>query len=80
MKDAANLREPFFTLTLGPHGLSVHPAECLVVEDAIAGVEAGKAAGCRVLALTTSFPAGKMAEADWIIRDLSHAGPEVLDW
>ena len=61
-------------------GLSVHPAECLVVEDAIAGVEAGRAAGCRVLALTTSFPAEKLADADWIIQDLSRAGPEILDW
>ena len=50
------------------------PADCLVVEDAVSGVEAGKAAGCRVLALTTSFPSDKLKNADWIVPDLSHAG------
>jgi HAD superfamily hydrolase (TIGR01509 family) len=60
--------------------LSVHPAECLVIEDAISGVTAGKAAGCRVLALTTTFRSGQLSEADWIIADLAHAGQEVLDW
>jgi HAD superfamily hydrolase (TIGR01509 family) len=60
--------------------LSVHPAECLVIEDAISGVTAGKAAGCRVLALTTSFQPEQLADADWITSDLAHAGQEVLDW
>lgn len=56
------------------------PASCLVVEDAISGVAAGKAAGARVLALTTSFPAEKLSDADWITATLATAGREVLDW
>lgn len=45
---------------------------CLVVEDAVNGVEAAKAAGAKCLALTTSFQASDLQGADWIIKDLSH--------
>jgi sugar-phosphatase len=37
--------------------LGVLPSECLVIEDAPAGIEAARAAGMRVLALTTTHPA-----------------------
>ncbi|MCA1686827.1 MAG: HAD-IA family hydrolase, partial [Planctomycetia bacterium] len=35
--------------------LGLDPSACLVVEDAVAGVAAARAAGCRCLAVTTSF-------------------------
>jgi len=53
--------------------IGVEPAHCLVVEDAINGVEAAKAAGMYCLALTTSFNAAQLKHADWIRRDLSEA-------
>ncbi len=62
------------------HMLGVNPPECLVIEDAISGVAAGKAAGARVLALTTSFPAAALSEADWIAQGLGDTIPGVLDW
>ena len=37
--------------------LGVIPSECIVVEDAPAGIEAARSAGMRVLALTTTHPA-----------------------
>ena len=37
-------------------GVHADSTECLVIEDSLAGVIAGKAAGCRVVAITTSFP------------------------
>jgi len=60
--------------------LGVEPSRCLVIEDAVSGIEAGKAAGCRVLALTTSFPAEKLAGADWVIPDLSGADDSLVSW
>lgn len=42
--------------------LGVAPARCLVFEDAIAGIQAGNAAGMRVIAITTSYPADVLAE------------------
>ncbi|MGC5165582.1 HAD-IA family hydrolase [Luteimicrobium sp. DT211] len=44
---------------------------CVVVEDAPAGIAAGKAAGMRVLALTTTYPASELAEADWVVGSLA---------
>lgn len=60
--------------------LGVDPKNCLVVEDAVSGVEAGKAAGAKVLGLTTTFTPEDLFLADWIAKDLSEASDEVLDW
>jgi beta-phosphoglucomutase-like phosphatase (HAD superfamily) len=60
--------------------LGVDASDCLVIEDAISGVEAGKAAGAKVLALTTSFSAEELSGADWIAALLSDVGDEVLNW
>jgi len=47
--------------------------DCIVVEDAPAGIRAGKGAGSRVLALRTTAPDMELREcgADWIINDLA---------
>ncbi len=60
--------------------LGADPESCLVVEDAISGVAAGKAAGARVLALTTAFSPGELSGADWISETLATAPDEVLEW
>ncbi|MGE3820424.1 MAG: HAD-IA family hydrolase [Isosphaeraceae bacterium] len=60
--------------------LGLHPSTCLVVEDAISGVAAAKAAGTRCLAVTTSFNPEQLAEADWIAQGLDGAPPEALQW
>jgi beta-phosphoglucomutase len=57
--------------------LGLAPRQCLVVEDAVAGVAAAKAAGARCLALTTSFPADRLTAADWIAPNLAHVPPAV---
>ncbi|MDR1172132.1 MAG: HAD-IA family hydrolase [Bacteroidales bacterium] len=53
--------------------VGVKPVNCLVVEDAINGVQAAKAAGMQCLALTTSFNAEQLKQADWICKDLAEA-------
>ena len=46
------------------------PRNCLVVEDSPLGVEAGRAAGMRVLGVSTTFPADQLS-ADLSVADLS---------
>ncbi len=60
--------------------LNLEPAQCLVIEDAIAGVAAAKEAGCRCLAVTTSFPPDKLIQADWVAANLTEAPAEALAW
>jgi sugar-phosphatase len=51
--------------------LGVPARDCVVVEDAPAGIRAGKAAGARVIACRTTAPESelKAAGADWIVED-----------
>jgi HAD superfamily hydrolase (TIGR01509 family) len=76
--------EPYL-LTAGK--LDQPASNCMVIEDAVSGVISGKAAGCFVVGITTSFPANDLAAAgaDLVLasfRDLesrvlhsaSHAG------
>jgi len=53
--------------------LALTPADCVVVEDAPAGIRAGKAAGARVFALRTTAPDIELIEsdADWIADNLA---------
>ena len=60
--------------------LGVEPASCLIVEDAVAGVAAAKAAGSKCLAVTSTFPPEKLAAADWIVTDLRNVSDQVLSW
>ncbi len=48
--------------------LAVTPAECVVVEDAVNGVQAAKAAGMRCIAVAQTFPAGQLRAAD-VVRE-----------
>ena len=44
--------------------------ECLVVEDSFHGVRAAKSAGMWCLAVTNSYPASGLSEADWVTESL----------
>ena len=52
------------------HRLKVAPADALVIEDAPAGIAAGKAAGMPVLAVTTTYPPEALAAADAVSDNL----------
>jgi HAD superfamily hydrolase (TIGR01509 family) len=60
--------------------LGLAPEECLVVEDALSGIESAKAAGCKCLALSTSFPAERLTHADWISETLADAPEASINW
>ena len=51
-------------------GLGADSKECLVIEDSLHGVVAGKAAGCHVVAITTSFAEARLISsgADYVIH------------
>jgi len=55
----------------GAEVLGFAPRDCVVVEDAPAGVRSGKAAGARVVALRTTMTEEELwdAGADWVLRD-----------
>ena len=55
----------------GASALGHDPGDCLVVEDAPAGIASGAAAGARTLGLTTTVPAGELSEADAVVGDLT---------
>ncbi len=60
--------------------LGVRPIDCLVVEDAPAGVRAGKAAGMTVLAIASTHRPDDLSSADDVVLSLADAGPRVRDW
>jgi sugar-phosphatase len=51
--------------------LGAAPEDCVVLEDAPAGVAAGVAAGMRAIAVLTSHPRGALAGADAFVEDLT---------
>src|SRR4029077_3218029 len=51
--------------------LLVPPADCVVVEDAPAGLDAAQAASMRSIALTTTHTAKQLSAATWGLRSLS---------
>lgn len=48
--------------------LAMQPSACVVVEDAVHGVQAAKAAGMRCVAVAQTFPADRLTDAD-VVRD-----------
>lgn len=64
---------------LGAKKLGLNVGECLVFEDAVSGVEAGKAAGCRTIGILTHLSADDLAHADECVNGLSEITVEVAD-
>lgn len=60
--------------------LNLEPSACLVVEDAVNGVESAKTSGAKCLAVTNSFSANELVKADWIVNNLSEISEDVLSW
>ncbi|HVT40566.1 MAG TPA: HAD-IA family hydrolase [Gemmatimonadaceae bacterium] len=56
--------------TLAARLLGVHSGNCVVFEDALPGIAAGRAAGAAVVGVGTMLPPQELHEADVIIHDL----------
>lgn len=63
---------------LAAQRLGVAPAECVVIEDALVGIEAAKRAGMRVLAVATTNPASVLGDADAVTESVATITPESL--
>jgi len=64
----------------GAQFLGAIGAECVVIEEAPAGIRAGKAAGARVIALRTTASDAELREAgaDWIVNDCAELSADPI--
>lgn len=58
--------------------LGVQPANCVVIEDSVSGIQAAKAAGTQCIAVTNSFDAERLKQADLIVNSLSNVSLDTL--
>ncbi|MBN1787029.1 MAG: HAD family phosphatase [Sedimentisphaerales bacterium] len=65
---------------LAAEKMGLQAAECLVIEDALSGIQAAKAAGAKSLAITSSFNHEVLTGADFYAPNLAQASDEVIDW
>jgi beta-phosphoglucomutase-like phosphatase (HAD superfamily) len=63
---------------LAAHKLGLSAADCLVIEDAHAGIEAALRAGMRVLAVATTNPLPDLHEATDTVESLAGVTPSRL--
>jgi sugar-phosphatase len=63
----------------GAEALGVRPGDCVVVEDAPIGAAAARAAGMRLIALTTTHRADQLEPADLIVPDLTHLAVRIVE-
>lgn len=92
--DLLGVREYFAALSTGddvrngkPHPevfevaaarLDLPPERCVVIEDAPQGIEAGRRAGARVVAVTSSRPAEDLQRADVVVGSLADLDADSL--
>jgi len=64
---------------LAAKALELSPARCIVIEDAVVGVEAAKRAGMRCIALATSHPRRALVAADIVVDSLDDLAPDAFE-
>ncbi len=64
---------------LAAQKLEVKPENCIVIEDAVAGVAAAKRAGMHCLAITNTHPRTSLMEADLIVDTLEAVSVKDLE-
>jgi sugar-phosphatase len=60
--------EPYL---MGAKLLGMNPAECLVIEDAPAGIRAAHAGGMKAIGIPSTYPASELQEADAVVQKLA---------
>jgi len=59
--------------------LNMDPKNCVVFEDSFSGIMAGKAAGCKVVGLTTTHTNEELSETDFNIVDFNIEPKSILE-
>ena len=54
------------------------PGNCVVFEDALMGIQAGQAAGCKVIAVATTHSIGELGHADLALQSLDELSWKVF--
>jgi len=52
-------------------GGDLKPSDCLAIEDSPKGIAAARAAGMKCLAISNSYPATTLQQADWVVKSIS---------
>ena len=55
----------------GAQLLGVEPAECLVIEDAPAGIQSARTGGMKAIGLTSTYPASALTQANLVVKNLT---------
>jgi sugar-phosphatase len=55
----------------GAERLGLRPEDCLVIEDAPAGIQSARSGGLKVIGLASTYGVGKLAEADAVVEKLA---------
>jgi mannitol-1-/sugar-/sorbitol-6-phosphatase len=63
----------------GAELLKVKPGQCVVLEDAPAGIRSAHAGGMKAIALTSTYPASELQEADAVLQNLKQIQVRGLD-
>lgn len=67
--------EPYL---LAAERIGIPMERCVVIEDSLNGIRAGKAAGAKVIGIATTFGADMLREADLIVSSYGELSPEAL--
>jgi HAD superfamily hydrolase (TIGR01509 family) len=78
--DVTNKKPDPEVFLLAAKKIGLNPKDCLVVEDALSGIKAAKAAGCKCLAITSSFSPSQLPGADFYAKDLAHVPNDSVKW
>jgi beta-phosphoglucomutase len=62
----------------GSKRIGIPIERCVVLEDSLNGIRSGKAAGAKVVALTSTFSRDILQEADLIVDSYEELGPDLL--
>src|SRR5207248_7224244 len=63
----------------GAQLLGFDPVDCLVIEDAPAGIQSAHAGGMKAIGVASTFPASELGEADAVVSELEQVRVGVQD-